>query len=132
MINYVTKHIPALPYIMQYDWTFNLPKFDADNLEQSITEALSEQQKELEIFLSYYTRPDGAVAENASLEKVIPTKSQDTGKILLRFHKVFYNACLNIHETEKDQIEVDYNIDPKNSKVELLGPIILERGMDDI
>ncbi|QDH80494.1 hypothetical protein FKX85_16165 [Echinicola soli] len=117
---------------MQYTWNFKLSHDIKGDLKHILRETFSHQQKELEIFLSYYTKMDGAVAENATFEKAIEPVSNTSGKLILRFHKVFYNACLNIHETEKDQMEVEYKIDWDGSTIKLLGPVIEERGMDDI
>ncbi|GGF48360.1 hypothetical protein [Echinicola rosea] len=117
---------------MQYTWNFKLSQATSNDLSSRFNEMISVQQKEMGIFLSYYTKADGAVAENVTLEKVIESTSNTSGKLILGFHKIFYNACLNIHETEKEQMTVNYNLDQDTATVKLLGPLIEERGMDEI
>jgi len=121
---------------MQESWNFKLAENTdfgkAENLKGAIKEALSVQQKELGIFLSYYYKSDGAVVEDVELEKFLELNSGGSGKALFSFRLIFYNACLNIHEKEKDKMELDFVVDPNGKSLELTGPFVPERGMDDI
>lgn len=121
---------------MQESWNFKLAESshfeNTESLKRAIKEALKAQQKELGIFLSYYYKSDGAVVEDVELEKFIELNSNSSGKALFSFRLIFYNACLNIHEKEKDKMELDFVVNPKGKGLELIGPFVPERGMDDI
>ncbi|AWW28730.1 hypothetical protein DN752_00470 [Echinicola strongylocentroti] len=117
---------------MQHTWKFNLSSKKDEDVTKWVSECLVDQQKELEIFLSFYTKSEGAVAENTTIEKVIFQDTNVDGKITVAFHKVFYNACLNIHETDKDHMQLTFKIDQDNETLQVSGPIVEERGMDEI
>ncbi|GAB4107737.1 hypothetical protein GCM10028791_01840 [Echinicola sediminis] len=121
---------------MQESWKFNLSEDirldEKEDLKHKIKTALKAQQKELGIFLSYYYKADGAVVEEVEVEDFIELNSSGSGKVLLSFRLIFYNACLNIHEKEKDKMELEFSIDKKEKKLQLTGPFVPERGMDEI
>jgi hypothetical protein len=50
----------------------------------------------------------------------------------LAFELVFFNACLAIHEQEKEEMEIGFEFDELNQKLELKGAYWPERGMDEI
>lgn len=116
---------------MQHTWNFPLDPAHT-SLEEAIKSSLSSQQKELEIFLSLYTKSDGAVAEQAVYEALIDQASARTGRLVVSLHKVYYNACLNIHETDKEKMTLAFQLNEQKNLLQLSGPEIEERGMDEI
>lgn len=115
---------------MQETWTFDFPsKVIAGTL---LTELLKEKTNELGIFLSYYFKKDGAVAENVRLEELPTFLSETSGWLILNFDLIYFNACLNIHEQEKENMKVTFELDPKSEKLILTGPYWPSREMDEI
>lgn len=118
---------------MQEKWVFDWQEQDKKgNLKESFDSLFSENAKELAIFLSYYTRSEGAIAENVRLLEMEEPLSPQEGSLWLGFQKVFYNACLNIHETDPDKMLVRYLIDPSEGKLVLTGPDVPEREPDEL
>lgn len=118
---------------MQEKWVFDWQRPNKEgNLNESLESLLLENSKELGIFLSYYTRSEGAVAENVRLLEIEDTPSTYEGSFWLGFNKVHYNACLNIHETDTDKIQVRYHLDPSARKLILTGPDVPEREPDEL
>ncbi|MDN3690371.1 hypothetical protein [Cyclobacterium jeungdonense] len=118
---------------MQEKWVFDWKEQDKkDNLKESFDSLFSQKAKELGIFLSYYTRSEGAVAENVHLLEMEELLSPQEGLLWLGFQKVFYNACLNIDETDPDKMQVRYLINPSKGKLVLTGPDVPEREPDEL
>lgn len=115
---------------MQETWTFDFPSSDIS--EHSLSRLLGEKEMDLGIFLSYYYKKQGAVAENVKLKSAPNFSSPTSGSFILDFDLVFFNACLAIHEQERDTIQIQFEIDKANSKLKLIGPYWPERGMDEI
>ena len=114
---------------MQETWMLNLPNSDkhtSDDLKQ----VLKSNKKDLGIFLSYYFKKEGALAENVDLGSEINFKDQSTGEFDLEFDLVHFNACLAIHEQKRDQMKITFEIG--NNQLILKGPYWPERGMDEI
>ncbi|UCS92574.1 hypothetical protein KZP23_18040 [Echinicola marina] len=116
---------------MQESWKFKL-KNTHSGPKDLIRETILKEKKEWNIFISLYAKLDGAIAEDISLKEIKSMDTDLTGTIILAFKKIFYNACLNIHEQDKDKIELDYQIDTEKDEIVFTGPLIPERGMDDI
>lgn len=118
---------------MQEKWIFkseNIKK--AENILTALSWVLKEKKNELEIFLSLYAKLDGALAENIQLVDPIVSPEQHTGSFYLSFNKIFYNACLNINETDLDKIKLTYEFSPEKSQLVLIGPDIPERETEDL
>ncbi len=114
---------------MQETWTLTLPsseKQTADDLKQ----VLKENEKDLGIFLSYYFKKEGALAEKVNLNSEIKFKDETSGDFELEFDLIHYNACLAIHDQKRDQMKITFEI--KNDKLNLKGPYWPEREMDEI
>lgn len=110
---------------MQEKWSFN---FEGENIE----ELLKDKAKDLGIFLTYYFKREGAIAEKVSL-KGYPEYSTDvSGNLILEFDLVHFNACLDINEQKREQMKIDFNIDKLSNQLTLIGPYWPERGVDDI
>ncbi|WP_186757832.1 hypothetical protein [Echinicola salinicaeni] len=116
---------------MQESWKFKLHNLHSDQ-KDLIREIIVKEQKEWGIFISMYAKLDGAIAEDISLEEIKSLGKELSGTIKVGFNKVYYNACLNIHEQDKDKIKLDYQIDTEKEEIVFTGPLIPERGMDDI
>ncbi|EPR70929.1 hypothetical protein [Cyclobacterium qasimii] len=118
---------------MQEKWVFkseNIKK--AEDFESAFSSVLKENMNELEIFLSLYTKLDGALAENIHLLEPLKAPLQASGFISLGFNKSFYNACLNINEADLDKIKLAYNFNVDEGQLILTGPDIPEREPDDL
>lgn len=117
---------------MQESWAFQLPDPHTSDFSNSIELTLKREEKDLGIFLSFYFKKEGAVAEKVILKDKPVFNSNNSGKLTLEFDLVHFNACLAIHEQNRDQIDVDFLIDEKQNKLTLTGPYWPERGVDDI
>lgn len=117
---------------MQETWSLQLKEKEGKALSSSIPFALKENQKELGIFLSYYFKREGAVVEQVLLKEDPEFYTENSGQLILEFDLVHFNACLAIHEQKKEELKVDFLIDPLTMKLILKGPYWPERGMDDI
>jgi hypothetical protein len=118
---------------MQHTWILEL-KEDHEELDdkQLITRVFQKEKKDMGIFLSYYFRKQGAVAEEPEIFNDIQASAAGIGWFEVGFRLVFFNACLNIHEQEKDKMQIRFKIDRNSGVVELTGPYWPEREMDEI
>ena len=110
---------------MQEKWTF---KFEEGNLE----DLLKKEEKDLGIFLSYYFKREGAIAEKVKLKDQAEFLTDVSGNLILEFDLVHFNACLAINEQKREQIKVDFLIDKRTNQLTLIGPYWPERGVDEI
>ena len=82
---------------MQETWKFSLnPQDQPKNPEIILREVLDTNERDLGIFLSYYFKKEGAVAEKVKLKGKIEFLNDLKGKLMLDFDLVHFNACLNI------------------------------------
>lgn len=117
---------------MKETWTLKLTKDDLEKPNQGIPRIIAEKENELGIFLSYYFKKEGAVAEQVVFEGKSDFENNPSGKMTLSFVLVHFNACLAIHEQAKEKMEISYCIDSQNRELQLEGPFWEERGMDEI
>ncbi|WP_297337374.1 hypothetical protein [Algoriphagus sp.] len=115
---------------MQETWTFDLQTSQIS--DTSLFDVLKTKKNELGIFLSYYFKKDGAVAENVVLDRLPTFLSQTSGFFHLHFDLIFFNACLNIHEQEKEEMKITFELDRKAKTIILTGPYWPSREMDEI
>nr|MBI1229798.1 hypothetical protein [Cytophagales bacterium] len=120
---------------MQEKWTLenlNLP--DDRNQDHSVwlEELVLRHRKEMAIFLSYYFRREGAVVENVRMIGSAQDTAGIKGSMTVAFDVVFFNACLNINETNLDQMTLSYRLDEGKSAITLTGPYWPEREPDEI
>lgn len=116
---------------MQENWTFEIGEEPLRN-EMEIDDFLTSRKKELGIFLSFYYKKNGAVAENVSVINTLLLDDKKSGNLTLSFDVVYFNACLAIHEQEQDKMSLKFKLDRENRKLDLIGPNWPEREMDDI
>ncbi|WP_057936394.1 hypothetical protein [Algoriphagus resistens] len=114
---------------MQETWILSIPKSDQSTSDQ-IKQVLIDNQKDLGIFLSYYFKKEGALAEKVDLGSKINFIDQRSGNFELEFDLVHFNACLAIHDQKRDQMKITFEIE--EDKLYLKGPYWPERGMDEI
>ncbi len=118
---------------MQETWDFKISdQVHDDGGENLIREVLRHENKDLGIFLSYYYKRDGAVVENVMLKDDIIFIDGEKGKFSVEFDLIHHNACLNIHEENRENLEVNFEIDRNSNLLKLIGPYWPEREMDDI
>jgi hypothetical protein len=118
---------------MQESWKFSVPlHLQTKDLEQLLISLLVENEKEMGIFLSYYFKKEGAVAEKVQLETPPQFKEKFKGIIWVSFDLVYFNACLNIHEQNRDKMELGFEFSEDLSALKLIGPYWPEREMDEI
>ncbi|WP_296705790.1 hypothetical protein [Algoriphagus sp.] len=110
---------------MQEKWIF---KFKEENLE----ELLNKEEKDLGIFLSYYFKREGAVAEKVRLKRQAEYLTDFSGNLILEFDLVHFNACLAIHSQKREEMKVEFIIDKTQNQLTLIGPYWPERGNDEI
>jgi hypothetical protein len=125
--------IKLLPLGMQESWelSINSPARSKE-LGKLIQDLLEENEKELGIFLSYYFKKEGAVTEKVKLHSIPLFKEKLKGNFLVSFDLVHFNACLNIHEQSRNQMELGFEFDPNLTTLHLTGPYWPEREMDEI
>lgn len=118
---------------MQETWKLAIsPSVQYKDLEHLVQELLLENQKEMGIFLSYYYKKEGAVVENVQLSSPIIFSDERKGELEVEFELIHFNACLNIHEQNKDKMKIQFEIDQNSKKLIFTGPYWPEREMDEI
>lgn len=119
---------------MQETWKFvNLDAPDRKKkiLTPWLKEVIDSNGREMGIYLSYYFRKDGAVAENIQLVPPSSDLTERTGSISVSFQLVHFNACLNIHDTNLEQMVLSYEISKNGNELTFIGPNWPERGSDE-
>ena len=118
---------------MQETWKFSLiSQEQPKNPEIILREVFEANERDLGIFLSYYFKKEGAVAEKVKLKGKIEFLNDLKGKLMLDFDLVHFNACLNIHEQKRDKMDVQFEFDPLFQNLTLTRPYWPEREMDEI
>jgi hypothetical protein len=118
---------------MQETWKIAIsPSIQYKDAEHLVQELLLENQKEMGIFLSYYYKKEGAVVENVELNRPIIFLNENRGYLTVDFELIHFNACLNIHEQNKDKMKIQFELDRDSNKLILIGPYWPEREMDEI
>lgn len=118
---------------MQETWKFKLSEpFEANNTQSILVHLLENNTRDLGIFLSYYYRKQGAVVENVVIFSSPVFMDEFSGKVKVTFDLVFFNACLNIHEKEIEQMELSFKILPEDALFVFTGPNWPEREVDEI
>ena len=116
---------------MQEIWKIKLTQpISNDEIVSILPELLKLNAKDLGIFLSYYYRKQGAVVEDVKLQGEIINNTAATGSFLLDFALVFFNACLSIHETEREKMAIQYELEGED--LILTGEFWPERDSEDL
>lgn len=118
---------------MQETWRIDIStSIEGKKLDHLIEESLLKSQKDLGIFLSYYYKKEGAVTENVQLNGIINFLGESKGDFLVDFELIHFNACLNIHEQNKEKMKIQFELDLDSKELILTGPYWPEREMDEI
>lgn len=118
---------------MQESWKFSIPNhLLSKDLRELLQKLLEENEKEMGIFLSYYFKKEGALTEKVQLHSIPDFKEKLRGNFWVSFDLVYYNACLNIHEQNRDQMELGFEFKEDLTSLQLTGPYWPEREMDEI
>lgn len=115
---------------MQETWTFDFP--ESTEAQTDLIHLIQNQEKDLGIFLSYYYKKEGAVAEKVKLKGVPEFESNTSGSLILAFDLVHFNACLAIHDQAKEEMKISFEIIPDQGKIKLTGAYWPSREMDEI
>lgn len=115
---------------MQETWIFDFP--NSQNPKEDLIALLMKNQKELGIFLSYYYKKEGAVAEKVQLKSGPKFESITSGSMVLDFDLVHFNACLAIHEQATEEMKIRFEIDSIDQNIKLIGAYWPSREMDEI
>uniref|UniRef100_UPI0040477894 hypothetical protein n=1 Tax=Algoriphagus sp. TaxID=1872435 RepID=UPI0040477894 len=115
---------------MQESWTFDYP-FETPSSE-AWSWFIQTQQRDLGIFLSYYYKRQGAVVEKVQLKTSPQLDSQSSGTLCLGFELVYFNACQDLHETQSDEMKLNFQFDADKKILNLDGPYWTVREMDEI
>lgn len=115
---------------MQETWTFDFPS--TQNPAKGLELLLGTREKDLGIFLSYYFKKDGAVAEQVTMKSAPVFETELTGSVELEFVLAYFNACLAINEQAKEEMKITFEIDSKSEKIKLIGAFWPSREMDEI
>lgn len=116
---------------MQEYWTFELP-LSEKTLPEQLMYVLKEQERELGIFITYYFKREGAVAEKVQVKGEPVFSNEIRGRLRFVFDLVHFNACLAIHEQSREEMEITFEILDPERKLKLTGPYWPEREMDEI
>lgn len=114
---------------MQETWAFDY----SDSLNSNnLSEFLKSKSKDLGIFLSYYYKRDGALAENVDVKSNPIFETPTRGNLILEFDLIHFNACLAIHEKEISEMKIRFEMNENANQLILTGAYWPERGMDEI
>ncbi|MDN3204456.1 hypothetical protein [Algoriphagus sediminis] len=104
---------------MQHHWNFkNFRRADLENLKSFLEEKIGE----LETFLSYYYRGEGATVENLSITSIKAPGTEEKGLLNVNFKVAYFNLCWNIDDHDSDKMNIDIYFDEKGEALKLIGP----------
>ena len=115
---------------MQESWSFELP--NCTTLQDGINAVLQLKQIELGIFLSYYYKKGGAVVEKVSQTSEIQFTSPISGSLTVAFDLIYFNACRDIHQQERGEMELQVTWDEEKKILRLQGEFWPTRDGDEI
>lgn len=115
---------------MQESWSFDFPT--SDTPKKDLVSLIANKEKDLGIFLSYYYKKEGAVAEKVKLKSDLIFKTESSGSFVLEFDLVHFNACLAIHDQAREEMKITFETDPHLEKIKLIGAYWPSREMDEI
>lgn len=121
---------------MQEFWEFDVhqPLEDLNEPLGSgiIKELVEKNAKDMAIYLSYYYRGEGGLVENVEWADNLYFENATSGNFKVRFDIVYFNACLDIHTGNKNDMLIFFNLNTAKGKLRLNGPHWPERGPDEI
>jgi hypothetical protein len=115
---------------MQESWSFELPK--CTTLPEGLEVVMQLKQIELGIFLSYYYKKGGAVVEKVSQASETQFTSHISGTLSVAFDLIYFNACRDIHQQERGEMELQVIWDEGKKILRLQGEDWPTRDGDEI
>lgn len=115
---------------MKESWSFELP--NCATLREGLEAVLQLKQIELGIFLSYYYKKGGAVVEKVSQASDLQFTSPISGSLKVVFDLIYFNACQDIHQQERGEMELQVNWDEEKRILCLHGEYWPTRDGDEI
>jgi hypothetical protein len=115
---------------MQESWSFELP--NCTTLPEGLEAVMQQKQIELGVFLSYYYKRGGAVVENVSQASELQFTSPISGSFKVSFDLIYFNACRDIHQQERGEMELQANWDEGKRILRLQGEYWPTRDGDEI
>ncbi len=115
---------------MQESWSFELP--NCATLPEGLEVVMQLKQIELGIFLSYYYKKTGAVVEKVSQASELKFTSPFSGSLTVAFDLIYFNACRDIHQQERGEMELQVNWDEGKRVLCLQGEYWPTRDGDEI
>jgi hypothetical protein len=115
---------------MQESWSFELPK--CTTLPEGLEVVMQLKQIELGIFLSYYYKKGGAVVENVSQASETKFTSPISGSLTVAFDLIYFNACRDIHQQERGEMDLQVTWDEGKRILRLQGEYWPTRDGDEI
>jgi hypothetical protein len=115
---------------MQESWSFELP--NCTTLPEGLEAVMQQKQIELGIFLSYYYKKGGAVVEKVSQASELQFISPISGTLSVAFDLIYFNACRDIHQQERGEMELQVNWDEEKRILRLQGEYWPTRDGDEI
>lgn len=115
---------------MQEYWSFELP--NCTTLPEGLEAVMQQKQIELGVFLSYYYKREGAVVENVSQASELQFTSPISGTLTAAFDLIYFNACRDIHQQEREEMELQVHWDEEKRILRLQGEYWPTRDGDEI
>jgi|SRR5690606_21408727 len=120
---------------MQESWEFEIAlplKLTNQILIEMIKDLVGQKAKEIGILLSYYYKGEGGLVEDVKLIDDINFNTPTSGTLKVNFKLVNFNACLDIHSINRDNMVLQFELDPLTNKIKFSGPFWAEREPDDV
>ena len=115
---------------MQESWNFELPNFTT--LPEGLEAVMQLKQIELGIFLSYYYKKEGAVVEKVYQASELQFTSPISGSLTVAFDLIYFNACKDIHQQEREEMELQVTWNEEKRVLRLQGEFWPTRDGDEI
>jgi hypothetical protein len=115
---------------MQESWSFELPNYTT--LPEGLEAVMQLKQIELGIFLSYYYKKEGAVVEKVYQASALQFTSPISGSLTVAFDLIYFNACKDIHQQERGEMELQVTWDEEKKILRLQGEYWPTRDGDEI
>ncbi len=98
----------------------------------SFKQVLEHNEKELGIFLSYYYKGEGGLVEEVKFMDPLSLSSPISGHFMVSYKVIYYNACWDIHQENREEMLLFFDLQTKQNKLILTGPLWPEREPDEI
>src|SRR5690554_5131298 len=121
---------------MQEFWEFDVDQPINDRSgplnAELIKELVKKNTKDMAIYLSYYYRGEGGLVEQVEWADELYFENPSSGNFKVTYDVVYFNACLDIHTGNKNDMLISFHLDKVQGKLRLSGPHWPERGPDEL